>query len=68
MHKNTKKIDILIQCAKLLVYDMNKLLLMFSLIPLFCAGIIISVLLVNKSSEELKLLSEQLTEQVSYFK
>ena len=35
-------------------FDMNKLLLLFSLVPLFCAGIIISVLLVNKSSAEVK--------------
>lgn len=35
-------------------FDMNKLLLIFSLLPLVCAGLIISVLLVNKSSSEVK--------------
>lgn len=35
-------------------FDMNKLLLLFALVPLFCAGIIISVLLVKKSSSEVK--------------
>lgn len=39
---------------KKLKFDMNKLLLLFSLLPLFLGGIIISVLLVNKSSNEVK--------------
>lgn len=39
---------------KKIKFDMNKLLLLFSLLPLFIGGIIISVLLVNKSSEEVK--------------
>lgn len=35
-------------------FDMNKLLLLFALVPMIITGIIISVLLVNKSSSEVK--------------
>lgn len=35
-------------------FDMNKALLLMALVPLFCAGIIISVMLVSKSSSEVK--------------
>lgn len=35
-------------------FDMNKLLLLFALVPLVCAGVVISVLLVKKSSSEVK--------------
>lgn len=35
-------------------FDMNKLLLLFALVPMVVAGITISVLLVNKSSSEVK--------------
>lgn len=39
---------------KKIKFDMNKLLLLFSLLPLFLGGIILCTLLVNKSSDEVK--------------
>ncbi len=35
-------------------FDMSKMLMIFSLLPLFVAGLVISVLLVNRSSSEVK--------------